>query len=197
MAGKSRGSAGNMMQAQISKVLGASSNSSFKSFGPGTGAKTKGPSMPEPAPAAPAAPVKAKAAKAPTADVQVVDVSESAPEPPVSLGQDLDPKEAKVRRFLERMRGSESTVAKDKKKKEKKEKEKKEKADPATGPMESKEMKKARKERDKQEKHDKKAEKAKRKQEDQERAKIAAERQMKRRVGKDALVISSSSESEG
>lgn len=102
----------------------------------------------------------------------------------------------KVRKYLEKMRGSGSkevvgkaVAKKDKKKKEKKEKAKAMVAGPAETPAQIQEKKKKMKK-------EKKLAKAKKKEQEKEKLLIAAERETKRIFGRSALVISDSEESD-
>eukprot|EP00929_Paragymnodinium_shiwhaense_P071150 TRINITY_DN36150_c0_g1_i1.p1 TRINITY_DN36150_c0_g1~~TRINITY_DN36150_c0_g1_i1.p1 ORF type:complete len:307 (+),score=116.90 TRINITY_DN36150_c0_g1_i1:109-921(+) len=135
----------------------------------------------------------------------VVDIEEGSSkeneEDPAALNVDdaAEPKEqekARVERFLNRMRGDGGRALKETKKcekKEKKEKEKeKKKKESVAGAEVPKEILKEKKKKKKEEKEAKKAEKAKRKELDAERARIAAERNLKKVFGRSALVIESS-----
>lgn len=178
----------NAMQAQISAALESASQPSTRSLD-SSGEKKKL----EPRPADQAPSVQARVAEPkgpmPKKASEAAQTQEQEDASMTENNKEMD----KVRRYLEKMRG---TGSKDKDKSSKKEKkDKKAKAKQmVAGPAESKEQKKEKKAK---KKNDKKQEKARKKEHEKERALIAAERETKRIFGRSALVIGSSSDSSG
>lgn len=202
----------NPMQAALSSHLGAASFASFVSFDATTASGDAGNSektSEKKGPQRPAAMEPAKStAPSVAATAKALDAEVSPPAVELESDSDLDKDmevgavdaegaaEAKVKRFLNRMRGT-NPVGKQKKEKEKEKKEKPPKP-PATGPLEGKEQIKQKKDKKEKEKKDEKKKRKKDKkteqEEDRQRAKVAAERDTKRIFGRDTLVIGSSSE---
>lgn len=193
------------MQAALSEALGSAAFAPFVPFDAasdkgesGNAAKDvpmKGPQRPPQSEDKDAAKACAKEVEKPSVDLEVDSDDESQQETQVVVDTE-DAADAKVKNFLNRMRGT-CPVGKSKKDK-KKPKDDKPPKPIGAGPLESKEQIKQKKEKQKKEqkeaKKEKKAEKKREREEDRERALIAAARETKKIFGRKALVIGSSSE---